>query len=127
MTPARLTILVLDDNGPNLKYARTVLESRGYAVVTVADARAAWRALADERPALILIDLHIPGVDGLTFLRELRAGAETRTIPAVMMTAYDLPGAAQHAMDAGAQAYVIKPVTIATFISVVIEHAREPT
>jgi PAS domain S-box-containing protein len=106
----RAPILVVDDNPANLKVARFALESEGYQVRTAADGEEALHILRDFRPRLILMDIQLPGVDGLELTRSLKADPGTRDIIIVAVTAYAMKGDRERALRAGCDGYITKPV-----------------
>jgi CheY-like chemotaxis protein len=103
-------ILIVDDNPTNLKLVAVLLSAEGYEVRTAADAEEALAELARERPRLILMDLQLPGMDGLTLTRRLKADPATQDIPILALTAYAMKGDEQKARDAGCDAYITKPI-----------------
>jgi CheY-like chemotaxis protein len=103
-------ILVVEDNPLNLKLVRVILESAGHEVEPAVDAEQAEERLARHIPDLILMDLGLPGKDGYTFTRELRARSETRRTPIVALTAYAMKGDMDKAWDAGCTDYLTKPI-----------------
>jgi CheY-like chemotaxis protein len=104
------TILIVDDQPINLKLASRVLEFEGYRVLKAADAEEAQAVLAQARPQLILMDLALPGMDGLTLARQLKAEPATKSIPIVAMTAFAMKGDAAKALAAGCDGYLTKPI-----------------
>jgi two-component system, cell cycle response regulator len=104
------TLLLIDDNPLNLKLARDVLELGGYTVVTAGDAEEALQLLSEPLPDLILLDLALPGMDGLSFCRLIKADARWSHIPVVALTAYAMKGDDRKALDAGCAAYITKPI-----------------
>jgi CheY-like chemotaxis protein len=112
-------VLIVDDNYINLQLARVTLELAGYAVRTAADADEALAAIAAESPRLILMDLQLPGMDGLTLTRRLKADPATSDIVVVALTAYAMKGDAETARRAGCDGYVSKPIDVATLPAVV--------
>jgi CheY-like chemotaxis protein len=104
------SLLIVDDNPENLKLILMVLASGGYELVTAADALQALRAIEQRIPDLILLDLQLPGMDGLELTRRLRARAETQDIPIVAVTAYAMKGDEAKARDAGCDGYLVKPI-----------------
>lgn len=112
-------VLVVDDNRINLELAEAILENAGYEVRTAADADEALAAIAMERPGVILMDLQLPGVDGLTLTRRLKADPATRDIPIVALTAYAMKGDAEKAREAGCDGYLSKPIEGRTLPKVV--------
>ena len=108
-------ILIVDDNVINLKLARVLLTAEGYTVRTAADAEEALQALGSFRPRLILMDIQLPGVDGLTLTRQLKADPETRDIAIVALTAYAMKGDEEKALAAGCSGYIPKPIDTRRF------------
>ena len=103
-------ILVVDDNPTNLKLVSDVLEFEGYAILKAVDAEEAQVVLADTLPDLILMDIALPGMDGLTLTRKLKADERTRHIRIVALTAFAMKGDDHKALDAGCDSYITKPI-----------------
>jgi CheY-like chemotaxis protein len=103
-------ILVVDDNPMNLKLVSDVLEFEGHDILKAVDAEQAQVVLADTLPDLILMDIALPGMDGLTLTRKLKANARTRHIRIVALTAFAMKGDDQKALDAGCDGYITKPI-----------------
>ena len=112
-------VLVVDDNRINLELAQAILESAGHDVRIAADAGEALAAIATERPGLILMDVQLPGMDGLALTRQLKADPATRHIPIVALTAYAMKGDAEKAREAGCDGYISKPVEVRTLPKIV--------
>jgi len=106
--PAR--ILIVDDNPTNLKLASDVLESHDFTIERAVDAEQAQAVLERVVPDLILMDIALPGMDGLTFTRKLKADASLKHIPIVALTAFAMKGDDQKAIDAGCTGYISKPI-----------------
>jgi two-component system cell cycle response regulator DivK len=107
---APIPILVVDDNPSNTKLLAFILTARGYDVRTAADADEALALLREFRPRLILMDLQLPGMDGLTLTRQLKADPATREIIIIAATAYAMKGDEERARAAGCDGYVTKPI-----------------
>lgn len=103
-------ILVVDDNPVNLKLASDLLESEGYAVDRAHDAEHALQTIRRRRPDLILMDVALPGLDGLSLTRRLKADTATRSIRVVALTAFAMKGDDQKAREAGCDGYIPKPI-----------------
>jgi CheY-like chemotaxis protein len=103
-------IFVVDDNLINLKLACDVLEFAGYSVAQAADAEQAQEILQHTMPDLILMDIALPGMDGLTLTRKLKADARLKHIPIVALTAFAMKGDDRKALDAGCDGYITKPI-----------------
>jgi CheY-like chemotaxis protein len=112
-------ILVVDDNPANVKLVKFILAKRGYDVRVAVDANEALAALKAVRPALILMDLQLPGMDGLELTRRIRADPATSGIAIVAVTAFAMTGDEQRARQAGCDGYVTKPIDTHTFPSLV--------
>ena len=107
-------ILVVDDNSTNLKLVSEVLEFEGYDILKAVDAEGALVVLAATLPDLILMDIALPGMDGLTLTRKLKAEERTRGIRIVALTAFAMIGDDQKALDAGCDGYITKPIDTRT-------------
>jgi CheY-like chemotaxis protein len=103
-------ILIVDDNRVNLKLARVLLSAEGYNVQTAEDAGEALAMLRESRPRLILMDIQLPGMDGLEATRRLKADPATRDIIVIALTAYAMKGDHEKALSAGCDGYVTKPI-----------------
>jgi CheY-like chemotaxis protein len=103
-------ILIVDDNPQNLKLARVLLAGEGYQVRTAADAEEALAVLESFEPKLILMDIQLPGIDGLELTRRLKADPDRRHIAIVALTAYAMKGDQDKALAAGCDGYVSKPI-----------------
>jgi CheY-like chemotaxis protein len=113
-------ILVVDEDSTSRKLLRVLLETEGYPVRAVADAELALLTVHEAAPRLVVTDLHLPGMSGLTLIRRLKAAPETRAIPIVVVTVADLDDElTRHALDAGAAVCYVKPIRPATFIRLV--------
>lgn len=107
-------ILIVDDNPANLKLARVMLAAEGYEVRVAVDAEDAQAVLAHFHPRLILMDLQLPGMDGLTLTRRLKADPATRGVIVLALTAYAMKGDEEKALAAGCDGYVSKPIDTRT-------------
>jgi PAS domain S-box-containing protein len=107
-------ILVVDDNPTNLKLVRVLLTAEGYEVQTALDAAEALAAIASFAPRLILMDIQLPGMDGLALTRGLKTDPATRRTIIVAVTAYAMKGDDARAMAAGCDGYIAKPIDTRT-------------
>lgn len=112
-------VLVIDDNAVNRRLLQVLLHSRGYEVCEAASAAEGFATLLEKPPAIILMDLRLPGMDGLTATRKLKADPATRDIPVVAVTSYAMKGDEDTAREAGCCAYVTKPVDKTFFLETV--------
>jgi two-component system cell cycle response regulator DivK len=121
-------ILIVDDNPANLKLVRVLLSTEGYEVRVALDAREALSALQGFHPRLILMDLQLPDIDGLTLTRRLKAEPAMSDVIIVAITAYAMKGDKQRALDAGCDGYIAKPIdtrTLASLVARYLEGSRE--
>jgi CheY-like chemotaxis protein len=107
-------ILIVDDNPTNLKLASDVLEWAGYNVSQAQDAEEALDIIKTSPPELILMDIALPGMDGLTLTRKLKADPATSQIKVIALTAFAMKGDELKAADAGCNGYVSKPIDTRT-------------
>ena len=119
-------ILIIDDNPTNLKLGKAVLTAEGFEVSTAIDAEEAQTMLDAIRPRLILMDLQLPGMDGLELTRRLRADAVHRSVIIVAMTAYAMKGDEAKAGEAGCAGYIIKPINTRTLAATVVSYLSYP-
>lgn len=112
-------LLIVDDNSTNLKLARVVLTAEGYVVKTADDAEEALAVLAAFSPRLILMDLQLPGMDGLMLVRRLRNDTRWAQTWIVALTAYAMKGDEEKALAAGCDGYATKPIDPETLSAVV--------
>jgi CheY-like chemotaxis protein len=110
-------ILVVDDNEFNLALTCAVLERAGYEVEAVRSGEAALTAISERRPQLVLMDVQLPGRDGLDLTRDLKSEPATAGIPIVALTAHAMRGDDQEALAAGCSGYISKPIDTRTFAS----------
>ena len=115
-------ILVVDDNLANLKLARVALTADGFEVRTAVSAEDALDVLATWRPRLILMDLQMPGMDGLELTRRLKADPATSEIVIVALTAYAMKGDEEKARAAGCSGYIAKPIDTRAIGATIREH-----
>jgi two-component system, cell cycle response regulator DivK len=115
-------ILIVDDNPQNLKLAKVILSAEGYDVRTAVDAEDALSVLRSFAPRLILLDVQLPGMDGLELTRRLKADPTRSGIVIIAVTSYAMKGDAEKAFAAGCDGYMSKPIDIEVLPRVVAEH-----
>jgi two-component system cell cycle response regulator DivK len=113
------SILIVDDSISNLKLAKFLLRQEGFEVTTAENAEEALIGLEKHIPALILMDIQLPGMDGLQLTRRLRRNDSLRDVPIVAFTASAIKGDEEVARAAGCHGYVTKPIDTRSFGSVV--------
>lgn len=127
--PAAL-ILVVEDQPANMLLARAALERAGFQVIAAGDAGEARLRLRENMPDLILMDIGLPGQDGLSLTRELKSEAETVDIPIVALTAHAMSTDRERARAAGCDGYMSKPFSprqLVDMVSGVLHGVREPS
>jgi CheY-like chemotaxis protein len=116
---------VIEDNPTHLKLATLVLSAAGLKVSEAEAAERAFSAISQEKPDVILVDLVLPGMDGLTLVRTLKANPVTRAIPVVAITAYADQFTQKDALAAGCDAYLVKPIDTRNLPRMIRDVARE--
>jgi CheY-like chemotaxis protein len=125
-TASGRSVLVVDDNLYYLPLIRTLLEWDGYDVRTAADAEAALQVLKTFRPRLILMDIELPGMNGLELTRLLKASPKTHGITIVAFTGWDTPEVEQNALSAGCDGYIAKPIDTPVLLRRVAAYLAAP-
>jgi CheY-like chemotaxis protein len=115
-------ILLVEDNEANQLLASSVLELSGYSVEVAGDAIEAREILSRHSPDLILMDIQLPGLDGLSFVKQLKAEPATAHIPVIALTALAMAGDRERSLAAGCNGYISKPIDTRTFASEVRKH-----
>jgi two-component system cell cycle response regulator DivK len=109
-------ILVIEDNEDNLSLMRLLLERAKYEVLSAANGFAGLELAQTERPDLILLDLAMPEMDGWEVARKLKGDIITRSIPIIAVTAHALPKDRERALEAGCDAFIVKPFSVSKLI-----------
>jgi two-component system, cell cycle response regulator DivK len=109
-------ILIVEDNDKNLKLVRDVLQARGYATLEAGSAEGGLRIARERSPALILMDIHLPGMSGIEALRALRVEAATASIPVIAITASVMQESLREVMAAGFDDLIEKPINVLGFL-----------
>jgi GAF domain-containing protein/ActR/RegA family two-component response regulator len=117
-------ILYIEDNPENRTLVRAVLEDKGYAVIDAKDGQSGIEAAIREEPALILLDLNLPGVDGYEVVAILKSFPPLATTPVIAVTAYAMKGDRQRALVAGCDGYIPKSIDVDAFPRQVAEFLR---
>ena len=115
-------ILLIEDNAVNRDLTQFLLESQGYQVREASTAEEAFEILKTERPALVVMDIQLPGMDGLEATKRLKENPATRDIPVLAVTSYAMKGDRESAAAAGCAAYITKPIDKTTFLREVAAH-----
>jgi CheY-like chemotaxis protein len=112
-------ILVVEDNDMNMQLVEFLLEEGGYHIVKATSGEEALALTRDRgaSPDLILMDIHLPGMDGLSVVRAIKADERTNRIPILALTAHAMRGDKDRFLEAGCDGYISKPIDVKTFIS----------
>lgn len=121
---AHPAVLVVDDNAANLELLRYLLTRHGYCVYPAASAEMAQEILQKILPEIILLDLQLPGMDGLTFTRMLKSDPRTSSIIILAVTAYAMKGDEARVIEAGCDGYVAKPIDTRRLPVLIAEHLQ---
>jgi len=116
------TVLIVEDNAANMTLAIFLLESAGHRVLSATDAEAGLALARSSHPDLILMDIQLPGIDGLAATKQLKADTETHAIPVIALTALAMKGDEERIRAAGCDGYIGKPMRYKEFLSTVAMH-----
>lgn len=109
------TILIVEDNPLNMELVRDILEARGYAVLEANTAQEGIEIAQQHKPALVLMDVQLPGMDGLTATRLLRQDSNLSSLCVVALTAHAMKGDEEKVLEAGCNGYISKPIDTRLF------------
>jgi two-component system, cell cycle response regulator DivK len=115
-------VLVVEDNPANMTLAVFLLQSAGHDVISATDAEAGLALARAEQPDLILMDIQLPGMDGLAATTQLKADEATRRIPVIALTALAMKGDEERIRAAGCDGYIGKPMRYKDFLATVAMH-----
>jgi two-component system, cell cycle response regulator DivK len=115
-------VLIVEDNEKNMKLVRDVLQATGYSTLEATTGEEAIELSLSQAPALVLMDVQLPGIDGVEALEQLRQDERTSSIPVLALTAQAMSGDRDRFLDAGFDGYLSKPVDIAELLQAVREH-----
>ena len=115
-------ILIVEDNEKNLKLARDVLRFHGFRTVEATDGESAITMSLEHLPALILMDIQLPGIDGIVAMKQIRADPRTKHIPTVALTASVMSGDRERFNEAGFDGFIAKPIEVKEFPGQVRAH-----
>jgi len=110
------TVLVIEDNGDNLKIVTYALQRAGYAVIAAESGEEGYELAVKERPAFILMDINLPGMDGLETTKRIRSSEANGSIPIIAITSYAMSGDRERILAAGCNGYFEKPIDPLTIV-----------
>ena len=113
------TILIVEDNELNMKLFHDLLEVHGYTTFQTRDGREALELAREHHPDLILMDIQLPEVSGLEVTRWIKQDEQLRSIPVIAVTAFAMKGDEEKIRSGGCEAYIAKPITVATFLETI--------
>jgi two-component system cell cycle response regulator DivK len=116
------TVLVIEDNAANMTLATFLLQTAGHDVIAATDAEKGLTLARDQHPHLILMDIQLPGMDGLEATRQLKADPRTAAIPVIALTALTMKGDEDRIMGAGCNGYLSKPISYRELLAAVTTH-----
>ena len=120
------TVLVVEDNDMNMQLVEYLLEEGGYAIVKASSGEEALDMARSNEPApdLVLMDIHLPGMDGLSVVRAMKADSRTGAIPILALTAHAMRGDRDRFLEAGCDGYISKPIDVKTFLTSIEQYVK---
>jgi two-component system, cell cycle response regulator DivK len=115
-------VLIVEDNEKNMKLVRDVLQATGYGTLEATTGEEAIELALSQAPALVLMDVQLPGIDGVEALERMRQNERTASIPVLALTAQAMSGDRERFLEAGFDGYLAKPVDVGELIEAVREH-----
>lgn len=119
------TVLIVEDNDLNMKLFHDLLDAHGYQTLQTRDGLEALELARENRPDLILMDIQLPEVSGLEVTKWLKDDEELRGIPVVAVTAFAMKGDEERIREGGCEAYISKPISVATFLETIRQFVGE--
>jgi CheY-like chemotaxis protein len=120
-------VLIVEDNPLNMELATDLLEMNGFQVIGAATASEGIERAANELPDVVLMDIALPDMDGLSAVKILKGDPRTREIPVIALTAHAMSGDEEKALDAGCDGYITKPIETRTFAITIGKYIRRET
>jgi two-component system cell cycle response regulator DivK len=114
-----MKILIVEDNERNLKLFRSLLNSQGYETIEAWDGEEGVKLAKDQKPDLILMDIQMPVMDGITAIKILKEDPDTKGIPVIALTSYAMKGDRERFLSEGFVEYIAKPIKVDEFLEVV--------
>ena len=115
----RKTVLVIEDNEMNMKLVRVLLQKEQYDILEAVDAESGISLARAHKPDLILMDVHLPGMDGLSATRIIKEDSALNQIQVIALTSYAMEGDETKAIEAGCDGYITKPIDTRTFLDTI--------
>lgn len=118
-------ILIIDDNILNLKLVSFLLTTNGHLIQTSTNAEEALKKLESFKPSLILMDIQLPGMDGLALTKLIKSRPEYKNIPIIALTAYAMKGDKERILEAGCDGYIAKPIDTRSFPDLIKQYLQD--
>lgn len=115
-------VLIIEDNKLNLKLVVALLKLANYQVIEAGDAEKGLDLAQEHLPNLILMDIQLPGIDGLSATRLIKQDPKIKDVPVVALTSYAMEGDEQKAMEAGCDGYIPKPINTRSFLETLMQY-----
>jgi two-component system, cell cycle response regulator DivK len=119
------TILIVEDNEKNMKLVRDIVRHKGHATIEASTGEDGVRLAIEQQPDLILMDIQLPGIDGVEALRRIRAHSALDAVPVIAVSASVMPDDQRHIVGSGFDAFVSKPISLKPFVAVVERFLKE--
>ena len=119
------TILVVEDNTLNMKLVRGLIKIGKYRMIEAIDAESGIELIREQRPDLVLMDIQLPGMDGLSATKIIKEDPELKDIPIVALTSYAMQGDKEKALAAGCTGYIAKPIDTRKFLETVSQYFKD--
>jgi CheY-like chemotaxis protein len=118
------TVLVVEDNEMNMQLVEYLLEEGGFDILKASSGEEALQLTHDQTPDLVLMDIHLPGMDGLSVVRQMKEDSRTKMIPILALTAHAMRGDRDRFLQAGCDGYISKPIDVKTFVPSIQRYIR---
>ena len=112
-------VLIVEDNEKNMKLARDILQAKGYQTVEAETGEAGVKLAKERKPDLVLMDIQLPGINGIEAFKQIRADTKTKSIPVIALTASVTPTDRSQITAAGFDAFISKPISLKEFVETV--------
>ena len=119
------TILVVEDNELNMKLVRGLIKIGKYRMLEAIDAESGIEQIREQRPDLVLMDIQLPGMDGLSATKIIKEDPSLKDIPIVALTSYAMQGDEEKALEAGCKGYIAKPINTRKFLETVAHYLTD--
>jgi CheY-like chemotaxis protein len=118
------TILVVEDNELNMKLVRGLIKMGKYGMLEAIDAESGIEQIREQQPDLVLMDIQLPGMDGLSATKIIKEDPSLKDIPVVALTSYAMQGDEEKALEAGCSGYIAKPIDTRKFLETIAQYLK---